>query len=257
MKRTIDTSFWTDDKVVDIFSPEDRYFFLYLMTNPHTTQLGIYAINKRYMAFETGYSLDTVKVLLERFDRKYDLIKYSEETGELAIKNYLRHSIVKGGLPIEEQLKREIAMVRDGNLCRYVHDELVQHNNLSTTVKNILPILDAYANANAYAYACTQGRTVERTHERTQKRFTPPTLDEVRAYCQERKNNVDPEHFIDYYTANGWKVGGRAAMKDWKAAVRNWEKREKPEKKVGANGIVIENKPKSDLDKELDEIWGL
>ena len=52
MKRVIDTSFWTDDKVVDLFSPEDRYFFLYLMTNPHTTQLGIYAINKKYMAFD-------------------------------------------------------------------------------------------------------------------------------------------------------------------------------------------------------------
>lgn len=54
-------------------------------------------------------------------------------------------------------------------------------------------------------------------------RFAPPTLDEVRAYCRERKNSVDPERFMDYYQANGWRVG-KNPMKDWKAAVRNWEK---------------------------------
>lgn len=58
-------------------------------------------------------------------------------------------------------------------------------------------------------------------------RFAPPTLDEVTAYCQERGNNIDPQHFIDYYQMNGWKVGGKTPMKDWKAAVRTWEQREK------------------------------
>ena len=48
-------------------------------------------------------------------------------------------------------------------------------------------------------------------------------MDEVRAYCQERGNNVDAERFIDYYTSNGWKVG-KNPMKDWKAAVRTWER---------------------------------
>ena len=58
------------------------------------------------------------------------------------------------------------------------------------------------------------------------KRFKPPTLEEVQAYCLERGNKVDAQRFIDYYTANGWKVG-RNAMKDWKASVRTWEQREK------------------------------
>ena len=55
------------------------------------------------------------------------------------------------------------------------------------------------------------------------KRFKPPTHEEVQAYCQERGNHVDVERFIDYYTSNGWKVG-RNTMKDWKAAVRTWER---------------------------------
>lgn len=57
------------------------------------------------------------------------------------------------------------------------------------------------------------------------KRFTAPTKEDVMAYCNERNNRVDPERFIDYYTANGWKVG-KNPMKDWKAAVRTWERGE-------------------------------
>ena len=55
------------------------------------------------------------------------------------------------------------------------------------------------------------------------KRFTAPTIEEVKEYCSERKNRVDAERFVNYYTANGWKVG-KNPMKDWKAAVRTWER---------------------------------
>lgn len=55
------------------------------------------------------------------------------------------------------------------------------------------------------------------------KRFIPPTIIEVKEYCLERKNNVDSQRFIDHYTSNGWMVG-KNKMKDWKSAVRTWEK---------------------------------
>ena len=54
-------------------------------------------------------------------------------------------------------------------------------------------------------------------------RFTPPSLDEVKEYCKERGNKVDADKWFDYYTSNGWKVG-KNSMKDWKAAVRTWER---------------------------------
>ena len=57
------------------------------------------------------------------------------------------------------------------------------------------------------------------------KRFTPPTVEEVQSYCIERRNTVDAERFVDFYSAKGWKVGNQP-MKDWRAAVRTWEKRE-------------------------------
>lgn len=55
------------------------------------------------------------------------------------------------------------------------------------------------------------------------KRFEKPTLSEIKAYCIERNNNVDAQHFFDYYESNGWKVG-KNSMKNWQAAVRTWEK---------------------------------
>lgn len=55
------------------------------------------------------------------------------------------------------------------------------------------------------------------------RHFVPPTLDEVQAYCRERGNNVDAQRWYDHYTSNGWIVG-RTKMKDWKAAVRTWER---------------------------------
>lgn len=84
-----------------------------------------------------------------------------------------------------------------------------------------------------------------------QKRFCRPDVQEVADYCRERGNQVDAQRFVDYYTANGWRVG-KNPMKDWKAAVRTWEKQEgvspapaaprwsKPEIPKGASGQLGE-----------------
>lgn len=61
------------------------------------------------------------------------------------------------------------------------------------------------------------------TDKKPDRVFRAPTVDEVRAYCLERKNDVDPQRFVDYYQARGWMIG-KSKMKDWKAAVRTWEK---------------------------------
>ena len=60
-------------------------------------------------------------------------------------------------------------------------------------------------------------------------RFTPPSVEQVREYCESRKNNVSPETFVDFYSSKGWMVG-KNRMRDWKAAVRTWEKNERPRK---------------------------
>lgn len=68
-------------------------------------------------------------------------------------------------------------------------------------------------------------------------RFVKPTVEEVRAYCKERNNNVDADKFITHYQSNGWKVG-KTSMKDWKAAVRTWEKND-----YGYHNKVVSEEP--------------
>lgn len=80
------------------------------------------------------------------------------------------------------------------------------------------------------------------------RRFAPPSVDEVRAYCAERNNNVDPDEFVDFYTAKGWKVGNQP-MKDWKAAVRTWEKRREP--KYSAKEMETEEQDLDELKRRL------
>lgn len=61
--------------------------------------------------------------------------------------------------------------------------------------------------------------------------FVPPTLEEVSEYCKERNNNVDPQRFIDFYSAKGWMIG-KNKMKDFRAAIRTWEQRSVPHETV-------------------------
>lgn len=115
-KRVIPISFWTDPYAVENYSVEDKYFILYLMTNPATTQVGIYRLSKKVMSFETGYTTDVINVLLDRFENKYNLIIYSSETQEITLLKSLTYSIMKGGDPVAQLLKSELSMVLNPDL---------------------------------------------------------------------------------------------------------------------------------------------
>ena len=81
--RNVQMSFWTDSKVIDDFTPEDKYFYLYLFTNPHTNLCGCYEISLRQIANETGYNRDTIERLIERFEKFHKVIVYSKENKEI------------------------------------------------------------------------------------------------------------------------------------------------------------------------------
>lgn len=113
----------------------------------------------------------------------------------------------------------------------------VDYNILLVNVAQICPNVDIRAknvnilseNADISKHRTVQDSTVkksivEESNNKARGRFTPPTVDEVSAYCRERKNGIDPQRFVDFYASKGWRVGNQA-MKDWKAAVRTWERR--------------------------------
>lgn len=152
VKRIVDVSFWTDGKVDD-FSPEDKYFMLYLLTCPFTTQLGIYEISIKQAAFHLGYSTEAVNVLIDRFENKYGMIRYSKGTHEIAIKNYLRHSIVKGGAPVRDCLIKEIKSVKDRALISWVFSCIKGMEDLNETVKSLI---SEYEEKNGILYYCKE-----------------------------------------------------------------------------------------------------
>lgn len=90
--RNIQMTFWTDSKVVDDFTPEDRYFYLYLLTNPHTNLAGCYEISLRQMETETGYNRQSVENLLKRFAEVHKIAVYSTDTKELLLVNWSRYN---------------------------------------------------------------------------------------------------------------------------------------------------------------------
>lgn len=76
--------------------------------------------------------------------------------------------------------------------------------------------------------------SIDNTKKEPSKRFKKPTLSEIKAYCEERNNDIDPENFFNFYESKGWVVG-KSPMKDWKAAIRTWERKDgkKPKKEEG------------------------
>lgn len=90
--RQIYTTFWTDAKVADDFTPEDKYFYLYLLTNAHTNLSGCYEISKKQISNDTGYTIDVVTRLLDRMQNVHEIAEYSESTKELYLVNWHKYN---------------------------------------------------------------------------------------------------------------------------------------------------------------------
>lgn len=215
VKRIVSTSFWSDSKV-DTFSPEDKYFMLYLLTNPHTTQLGIYEFSMKHAAFEMGYSVETVQALLSRFQDRYKIIRYCQDTGEIAIKNYLKHSIVKGGKPVLDCLKKELSQVKSKELVNFVF--LANQNSENATVREfILYIQDKYKlndNVNDNDNDNDNERIVDDSWYDSQSqeegKSKPPKRKKATA-----KEDYDLEGFNAFYAAYPRHAGKADALKAW------------------------------------------
>ncbi|MDM5187316.1 DnaD domain protein [Bacillus sp. DX4.1] len=107
--RNVQVNFWQDDFVLDL-TPEERYFYIYLLTCSKTTQCGIYPLPKRLAEMETGYNRETVEKLLQRFI-EYGKILYDAETKELYIQNWLRYNPVTN-TNVEKCVLRELKAVK-------------------------------------------------------------------------------------------------------------------------------------------------
>ena len=122
--RMVRTDFWKCPIVLEEMTPEDKYFYLYLLTNSNTTQIGIYKITKKQMAFDLGYSIEGVHALMERFIHHHQLIRYNPKTRELAIKNWGKENLHKAGKPVMDCILTELKDVEDSSLIQYVAESI-------------------------------------------------------------------------------------------------------------------------------------
>ncbi len=119
---------------------------------------------------------------------------------------------------VANQLTTPSQFVDEGVVKRLTTpSQLIDVQNNSSTKNSV-------ARDSSAKYSSTKGERVAKPKSR---RFEPPTLDEAKAYASEMGYPIDVDHFIDYYTANGWVQGRGKPIKDWKAALRNWAKNDR------------------------------
>lgn len=190
--RHIQTEFWKDPKVIEEMTPEDKLFFLYILTNPSTTQIGIYKITKKQMAFDLGYSTETVNSFVHRFENQHKIIKYNEDTREIAIVNWGKYNLNKGGKPIIDCVKKEIAQVKDKSLLKIIADKIEKEDikelfiNFDDTYNDTLPIGVQKENKKEKQKE-KEYKTGEKEYENKNERPTAEQLKKARLFMQNRK----------------------------------------------------------------------
>jgi len=88
---TVDNAFWSDPDVSDNYTPEDKYFYLYLLTCPNANISGCYGLTIKQMVFNTGYDQDTIRRLITRLSEVHKVIEYDLDTKEILVKNWWKH----------------------------------------------------------------------------------------------------------------------------------------------------------------------
>lgn len=128
--RNVNITFWTDTKVSDDFSPEDKYFMLYCLTNNYTNLCGCYEISIKQMSRDTGYNEETIEKLLERFKNIHKVIFYNKENKELLIKNWYKYNWTKSE-KLDKPLLKEIESIKTVEFKKIVADEYNKRDTVS------------------------------------------------------------------------------------------------------------------------------
>ena len=154
-------------------------------------------------------------------------VQASEDASIDAMFAMIRTKLDEDAEAYQETIRKRSEGGKKGMKSRWNNSDITPDNSVisqdNSVTKKITPI----------TVSDSVSVSVSDNNNKKSSRFAPPSLEEVKSYCQERNNGVNPETFIDFYASKGWKVGNQP-MKDWKACVRTWERRDKsPDKPKG------------------------
>lgn len=241
--RKIDPRIWSDEKFKNL-SPEGKLLAVYCLTCSQCNRIGYFHLSlamaseaiggyakgmaypsEKFISFAEG----VFKALNWRFDKGSSVLffptwwKYNGDCGPKAMDGNMKdlHDVPQSVLFSDfKSNTRDLSNTEADVLTRVCHTHAIPLGaSRAGTVTGAGTTTGAEAGTGT---GSVEGVPPKPTDPKP-KTFTPPTLEEVSDYCRERNNRIDPQRFIDHYTSNGWKVG-KAAMKDWRAAVRTWEK---------------------------------
>lgn len=165
----------------------------------------------------TGASEDDLKLLIA----KSFIIPF--ETGVIVIKHWRMNNLIRSDRYKPTVYQEEKSQLQLKGNCSYTK----KTTNGIPSDNQMTPQYSIGKNSIVKESIEDKGEQVATS---SVKRFVKPTLEEIAAYCEERKNGISAQQFMDFYESKGWKVGNQP-MKDWKACVRTWEQRHKNENK--------------------------
>ena len=224
---------FNDEKILLIEQMPDGYaiitvWFKLLCLAGKQNNSGVFMINDKIPYTEEMFAsifrmqLNTVRLALTTFEN-FGMVEIINKT--LTIPKWGKHQSLDKIEKYKEYMR--------GYMREYRQKQIAITSGESNLV-NINGKINCKINVNSTEQELKQEQEQEQEQElnkgndgakapKPRKVFAPPTIDDVKAYCKERNNKVDPEHWYAHYTANGWMVG-RNKMKDWKHAVITWEK---------------------------------
>ncbi len=190
---------------------------------------GLAGIGMYWIIIETLHQQENSKMLYLSYLDCIDFYGREDSENEQVLNN------------IKEMLINSKLLLRDGD---YVYSERVLYNKKQREILSEKRSLAGKKSAEVRANLTSVEQNINKGQQGKERKgkerkvntvsvgnFVPPTFEEVKAYCDERKNDVNPQRFVDFYTSKGWTVG-KNSMKDWRAAVRStWEKPKQEELK--------------------------
>lgn len=206
--RLVSTSFWTDSKVVDDFLPEDKYLYLYCLTNPHTNLCGCYEVSIKQISDETGYDRDTVIRVLQRLDEVHGVVQYSARTKELLIHNWHRYNWSSSD-KLNRPLLEEMQAIKNDRFRAFVADLYNARTSVATP----------YEEAPAPKGEGPQSPQKPERHKYGQYGWVKLTEEEHNRLLRDL-GTVELDRCIAYVDESAQATGNKNKWKDWNLIIR-------------------------------------
>lgn len=187
--RNVNITFWTDTKVSDDFSPEDKYFMLYCLTNNYTNLCGCYEISIKQMSRDTGYNEETIEKLLERFKNIHKVIFYNKENKEILIKNWYKYNWTKSE-KLDKPLLKEIENIKTIEFKRIVVDEYNKRDTVSIPYVYPMDTTDTASASDTASGTDSEIAEITKCYEENIGLLTPATAELLFDYLKDMDKDL-------------------------------------------------------------------